>query len=104
VVLRRRHVLPADRSRNQLLPSTAGHVQNRIVVVADVTVGIPEQDSDDVGINEPPDAGLAFLQITVEQGVLERDRGLSCQQLQHRDPVRRESVRRQAILKTKQPG
>ena len=104
VVFCGRHIVPADRSGNQLLPGVAGHAQKGIVRVADVAVRIPEQYSDDIGIDEPADASLAFLQITVEQGVLKRDRSLSCQQLQHRDPIRCEGVRCQGILEIEQTG
>ena len=38
------------------------------------------------------------LQIGIKARVLERNRGLRSQQLQHRNPVRRESARSQIVL------
>src|SRR6266508_6074568 len=87
VVFRRSHVLPADRSGNQLLPGVAGHTQECIVGVTDVAASIPEQYSDDIEIDETADASFAFLQTTVEQSVLKRNRSLGCQKLQHRNTI-----------------
>ena len=59
---------------------------------------IPDQDPDDVRIDQAPDPGLAFLEIVVQTGVLQRDRRLRGQQFQHRDPGGREHVRCQVVL------
>src|ERR1700734_4010183 len=42
--------------------------------------------------------GLAALQIRIEFGVLERNRGLRRQHLQHRHAIRREGARSQIVL------
>src|SRR5216683_718231 len=47
---------------------------------------------------------FAALQIRIEFGVLDRNRGLRSQQLQHRDPVRRESARSQIVLQIERAG
>src|SRR5712692_10457307 len=41
---------------------------------------------------------LAAVQIRIEAGVLQRNRGLRSQHLQHCDPVRREGARSQIVL------
>src|ERR1700684_583456 len=44
------------------------------------------------------EVSLAALQACIEVGVLQRNRGLRSQQLQHRDPVRCEGARSQIVL------
>src|SRR5882762_1261220 len=41
---------------------------------------------------------FAALQIGIEAGILQRNRSLRCQQLQHCDPVRGEGTRSQIVL------
>ena len=50
----------------------------------------PDADPDDIGVDKAPDLRFAFRQIAVQAGVFQRDRRLRGEQLQHRDPRRRE--------------
>ena len=62
------------------------------------TFEIPDEDPDDVGVDQAPDLGFAFCEIAVQTGILQRDRGLRGKQLQHRDPGRREDARGQVVF------
>src|SRR5208283_2498091 len=44
---------------------------------------------------------LAILEVRIKAGVLDRNCGLRCQQLQHGNPVRREDTRSQIVLQIK---
>ncbi len=46
--------------------------------------------------------GIFQLQLVVQLGVFERDRGLAGQQFQHFDPVRGKYARRQAVFQIQQ--
>ena len=59
---------------------------------------IPDANPDNVGVEQAPYFGLAFRQITVEMGVLQRDGCLGSEELQHRAPSRRENAGRQVVL------
>ena len=85
---RRRQVRPAQAARDEILTIVPHHAEKRIIGLDDLPFGLPEEDPDDVGVNQSPDLGFAFHDIAVQAGVLQRDRGLRGEQLQHREPGR----------------
>ena len=72
--------------------------EKRVIGLENLTVEIPDEDPDDVGVDQASDLRFAFGEIAVQAGILERDRGLRGKQLQHRDAGRREDARRQVVL------
>ena len=64
---------------------------------------MPEEDPDDVGVDQTPDLGFALLEIAVQTRILQGDRGLGRQQRQHRDPGRREDVGGQIVFEVEGP-
>ena len=65
------------------------------------TFDLPEEDPDDVGLDQSPDLGFAFFEIAVQTSILQRDRCLRGKQLQHREPGRREDAGGQVVLEVK---
>ena len=65
-------------------------------------VQIPEHDPDDVGVDQPPDLGLALLKLAVQPAVFERDGRLGGQHLEERDPRGREDARSEPVLEVEQ--
>jgi hypothetical protein len=51
-------------------------VEKRFVGFDDLAFEIPEEDPDNVGVDEPPDLRLAFFEIPVKMGIFQGDRGL----------------------------
>ena len=63
--------------------------EKRVVGLHDATVKIENAYPDDIGVDKASDLRLPFLEIAVETRVLQRDRGLCCQQFKDRDSSRR---------------
>ena len=68
-----------------------------------VTVGIFHQYPDDIGVDKSSDLRLPFLQIAIKTRVLQRDRGLRRQKLQHCGSTRSEDMGSKVILEIKHP-
>jgi len=64
---------------------------------------IPDDDPNDVGVDQAPDLGFTFAQIADQTGILQRDRRLRTEQLQHRDPSRHENAGSQIALEVEHP-
>jgi hypothetical protein len=74
-------------------------MQERVVGLDDLTFDIREVDPNDVSFDQTPNLRLTFCKIAIQACVLQRDRSLRGQQVEHRDPGRCEYVARQIILK-----
>ena len=83
--------------------TVAQHVEKGFVGFDDTAPRIPDKDADDVRVDQAADPGLPFQEIVIETGVLQGDRRLRRQQFQYRDPVRREHVRCQIVIKIEHP-
>ena len=95
---RRSQVRPADAARGEVLAVVSHDAEKRVIGLDDPAVEVPDEDPDDIGVDQAPDLGFAFRQIAVETGVLQRDRRLGGEELQHRYPGRREDPRSQVVL------
>src|SRR5208337_209071 len=54
VPLRRRQVRPADAAGDEVLAIISHHVEKRVVSLKNATIEIPDENSDDVGVDQPP--------------------------------------------------
>src|SRR4051812_8363067 len=88
---RRRQVRPTQPPRDEILTIMSHHAEKRVVGLEDLPSGFPDENPDDVSIDQSPDLCFAFYAIAVQTGVLERDRRLRGKELQHRDTGPRES-------------
>src|SRR5262249_50213556 len=61
-----------------------------IIGIDDSLVASPNDDTDDIRIDETPNARLALPEVVVEAAVLERDRRLPSEQLENAEPGWRE--------------
>src|SRR5882672_6473468 len=93
-----RQLRPSYPARDKVFMAVAQHVEKGFVGFEDSAPRIPDEDSDDVRIDQAADPGLPFPEIVVQAGILQRDRRLRRQQFQYRDPGRREHVRCQIVL------
>ena len=78
--------------------------EKRLIGLLNVTIGISDQNPDNIRVNEASDLGLPFLKIAIKMRVLERDRCLCRQQFQDRDSSGGECVRSQCVFEEKNPG
>ena len=83
-------ILPVDAARREVLTVVSDDPEKRIIGLENRTIEVPDEDADNVGFHEAPDLRLAFRQVAVEMGVLQRDRRLRGEERQHRDPGWRE--------------
>ena len=74
--LRRCQVLPAHATRDEIFPAVSQHVEKSIVGLRYFTSDIPDEDPDNIGVDEAPNLGFALFKIAVKTGILERDRCL----------------------------
>jgi hypothetical protein len=96
--VRRRQVRPPYAARNQVFAIVVHHAKKFVVGLKYATLEIPDQNSDDIGIDQAPDFRLALRDVAIQVGILQCDRGLRGEQLQDRDPGRREDARRQVVF------
>src|SRR5262249_31326419 len=95
----RRHICPAYAARYEVLMIVSNHAEKSFIGLKDLTVEIPDTDSDDVRVDQAPDLRFALCEVAVQTGILQRDRRLRGEQLQHRYPARRKDARCQVVLK-----
>src|SRR5271166_6299371 len=99
---RRRQLCPPHTTRNDVFTVVSYHAQKRVIGLdnwpVDLPFDRPDEDSDDVGVDETTDFGFALFEIAVQTGILERDRRLRGEELQHRDPSRGKGPRREVVL------
>ena len=95
---RRSQVSPVQATRDEIVTVVSHHGEKRVVRLENPPVDFPDEDPDDVGIDEAPDPRFAFGEIAIQARILERDRGLRGEQLQHRGARRREDARGEVVL------
>jgi hypothetical protein len=96
--LRRRDVGPVQSRSDQIGALEAEHVQEGVVRLDDPAPELPDHDTDDVGVDQAPDPRFALGEVAVEASVLEGDRRLRRDELQHRRSRRHEDTRREGVL------
>ena len=95
---------PADATRNEIVAAVSDNVEKGLVGLNNATLKIPDEYPDNVGIDQASDLRLAFLEIAIETGVLQRYRRLRRQQLEDRRSIRSERARGQRVFKIEQPS
>src|SRR4051794_15323906 len=104
--LRRGQKTLAQQPSRKVLTVVSDHPEKGVVGVDDGNIasldvpaaGLPHIGADDVGIDKPADLALAFGDVAVQTSVLESDRRLRRDELQHGRPRWREHVRGEIIL------
>src|SRR6476660_9119772 len=96
--LRGRQFRPTHPTRGNVIIAVAQHPEKGIIGFDDPPTRIRDKDADDVRVDQAPDSCLSLLEIVVQAGILQCDRGLRGEQLQNRDPSRREDARGQVVL------
>ena len=66
-----RQVGPADPTRDEIVTTVLQHVEKRIVGLENPSIETPEQDPNDVRINQSSNTRLALLEIAIETRVLQ---------------------------------
>jgi len=68
----------------QVLAAVRDDAKKLLVGLEDPAVGMPSEDADDVGIDQPPDLGLAFAEIAVQVRICQGNGRLGGEHLQKR--------------------
>src|SRR5215469_2873173 len=95
---RRGEVRPAQATRDEILTVVSHHAEKGVIGLENPTSKLPDDDPDDIGINQAPDLRFALGEIAIQLSIFERDRRLRGEQLQDRDPTRREDAGSQVVL------
>src|SRR5262245_29016438 len=90
---------PAQAARNQVLTVIPDDTEKRVIGLKNSTFEIGNEDPNDVGVDQTPNLSFAIFEVAIKPRILERDRGLRRQHLQHRDALGRENARRQIVFK-----
>ncbi len=115
-IFRCRYAGPCDTAGQKILSRVAHASQKCVIRLGDAAVKVPEEHSDDIGLDEPPDACFALAkrllcllavaillpQIGIKPRVLQRNRRLGSQHLQDCYPARTERIRCQVVLQVQQ--
>src|SRR6266481_9145131 len=81
----RRQVRPPYAARNQVFTVVAHHAKKFAVSLKNATFEIPDENSDDVGIDQAANPGLPFPEIVVQAHVFDGDHRLVGEGLDKRD-------------------
>src|SRR5262245_9312426 len=90
---------PAQAARNQVLTVIPDDTEKRVIGLENSTFEIGNEDPNDVGVDQTPNLSFAIFEVAIKPRILERDRGLRRQHLQHRDALGRENARSQIVFK-----
>src|ERR1700749_4653863 len=90
--------------RSKIVAAVSHHMEKGFIGLDNATIKIPDEDPDDVGIDQASNLRLAFLEIAVETGVLQRNCRLRRKQVQKCGSIRGERVRGQGVFEIEQPG
>src|SRR5262249_51105639 len=80
--VRRSETGPVHATADQILAVVADRSQKGVVGFANPAAELPDEDADDVGIDQTADPGLTLLDIAVQTGDVEGDRRLRGQHLE----------------------
>ncbi len=61
----RRQLRPSQRTRDEIFPGISDHIEKGFVGFDDPALKIPDQDPDDVRVDQAADPGLPFPEIVV---------------------------------------
>ena len=100
---RRGQVGPSHTARDQILTTVSDDAKEGLVGIDDPTVGMPDDDADDVGVDQPPNPCLALLEVAIEAAVLQRDRSFGGEELEDTNPGRGKDVGAEVIFEVKYP-
>ena len=98
-----RQVGPAHTTRDEIVTTVLQHAEKRIIGLENLSIEIPDEDPNDVGINQPSNTRLALLEVAIETRVLQGRRRLRSKQLEDGHAGGRERVRREAVFEVQQP-
>jgi hypothetical protein len=73
--------------------------RNASLAPTTATFELPDEDLQNVGVDQAPDLPFAIFEIAIKPRILERDCGLRRKHLQYRDTARSENVWRQIVFK-----
>ena len=96
--LHRRQPRPGHATQSEIFSVVLHHSEERFIGLDDPAFERPDEDSDDVRVDQTPDPRFAFFEIAIETRVLQGDRSLRREQLQHGDPGGIEDVRSQGVF------
>src|SRR3989442_4519776 len=94
----RRQIGPTHSTRNEIFTAVLHHAQKRFVGFDDRTFEVPDEDPQNVGVDQTPNLPFAICEIAIKPRVLERDCCLRRKNFQHRYTLRRENARRQIVF------
>src|SRR5262249_46838832 len=90
---------PAQAARNQVLTVISDDTEKRVIGLKNSTFEVGNEDANDVGVDQKPNLSFAIFEVAIKPRILERDRRLRRQHLQHRDALGRENARSQMVFK-----
>src|SRR6516165_1067780 len=61
-----RQISPAQATRNDIFTRVLQHIEKRIIGLKNLAVEIPQTNSNDVRIHQPPDLCVAVLKLMIE--------------------------------------
>ncbi len=96
---RRCEVGPAQAARDEIVTVVSHDAEKRVIGLQNPTSKLPDDDPDDVGVDQASDLRFAFAEIAVQARIFQRDCRLRGEQLQYRDPGWREDPGGQVVLK-----
>ena len=99
----RGQVGPSHTARDQILTTVSDDAKKGLVGIDDPTVGMPDDDADDVGVDQPPNPCLALLEVAIEAAVLQRDRSFGGEELEDTNPGGGKDVGAEVIFEAKHP-
>ena len=94
---------PAHTTRNEIFTTVLQHAEKRIIGLENPSIKTPDQDPNDVRINQSSNTRLALLEIAIETRVLQGHCRRRSQQPEDGHARGGERVRREAVLKVQQP-
>src|SRR5262249_47530260 len=86
---RGRKVRPAQAARDKILTVVSHHAKKRVIGLKNPTSKLPDDDPNDVGVDQTSDLRFPFLKFAIQTTVFQRNRRLRREQLEDRDPPRR---------------
>src|SRR6478609_6086280 len=96
---RRCKVSPAQTARDEILTVVSHDAEKCVIALQNPTSTLPDDDPDDVGVDQASYLRFAFAEIAVQTRIFQRDCRLRGEQLQYRDPGWREDPGGQVVLK-----
>jgi hypothetical protein len=63
----RGQICPIHAPRGEILPVVSHHPQERVISLNNLAVDVPDDDPDDIGIDQAPDLGFAFAEATMDR-------------------------------------